>query len=286
MERAVRMLPPIPSAPSNAFPVFFLSGDQFWYQTIFCAYSLRVHAGHAIKVIVIDDGTLTADQAAELARIIPGTQVRWAEETTRKLDELLPCDRFPTLRRRRLVYPHLRKLIDVHAGNDGWNVVLDSDMLFHHRPVFFLDWLSDADRPFHLVDVEDAYGYSNALMTELAGATIPSRLNVGICGLHSNSIDWHLLEAWCDVLLKREGSHYLQEQALIAMLLATQRCAVAPPEQYVVEPGREEAKHPEAALHHYVGSSKVWYFRFGWRSFLDHLIMGDSLLRQNVSLQA
>jgi hypothetical protein len=175
----------------------------------------------------------------------------------------------------------LRKLTDVHAGNDGWNVVLDSDMIFHHRPDFFIDWLSGADRPFHLVDVEDAYGYSNALMTELAGATIPSRVNVGICGLHSNSIDWDLLEAWCNVLLKREGGHYLQEQALTAMLLAGHRCAVAPPEQYVVEPGREEAKHPRAALHHYVGSSKASYFRFGWRSFLDHLMKDDSLLRQN-----
>ena len=266
MVRAVRMLPPIGSAASHSHPVFFLSGDRFWYQTIFCAYSLRIHADDAIQVIVIDDGTLTRHQAAELARIIPGTQVRWAAETTRKLDELLPWDRFPTLRRRRLVYPHLRKLIDVHAGNDGWNVVLDSDMIFHHRPVFFLEWLSDTDRPFHLVDVEDAYGYSSALMTELAGATIPSRLNVGICGLHSNSIDWNLLEAWCDVLLRREGGHYLQEQALIAMLLANQCCAVAPPEQYIVEADRAESrKSPRCA------SPLCWSFLrpgisgFGWK---------------------
>jgi hypothetical protein len=265
MERAVRKLAPIPSAPSNAFPVFFLSGDQFWYQTIFCAYSLRVHAGCAIKVIIIDDGTLTGDQATELARIIPGTQVRWLAETTRKLDELLPCDRFPTLRRRRLVYPHLRKLTDVHVGNNGWNVVLDSDMLFYHRPNFFLDWLSGADRPFHLVDVEDAYGYSNALMTELAGATIPSRLNVGMCGLHSNSIDWDLLEAWCDNLLKREGGHYLQEQALTAMLLAGRPCAVAPQEEYIVKPDRAESENARGVVHHYVGASKLWYFRFGWK---------------------
>jgi hypothetical protein len=102
-------------------------------------------------------------------------------------------------------------------------------------------------------------------MMELAGAPIPERLNVGVCGLRSDTIDWDRLEEWCRDLLEREGSHYLQEQALTAMMLAGGPRIAAPAEQYVVRPGRSETQRPTAALHHYVAESKALYFRFGWR---------------------
>jgi hypothetical protein len=106
-------------------------------------------------------------------------------------------------------------------------------------------------------------------MSSLARAEIPSRLNVGVCGLCSNAINWDRLESWCSDMLNHEGSHYLLEQALTAMLLAGQTCAVASPKQYVVKPSRTEAQYPKAVLHHYVGGSKTWYFRFGWRHIAE-----------------
>ena len=214
-----------PTAHPNDAAVYFLTGTKFWYQTAFCAHSLLAHAGRPLRVVAIDDGTLSKEQAAALACVLPGLVVIWAEETQRRLDEFLPTTRFPILRQRRLVYPHLRKLTDVHAGGTGWKLVLDSDMLFHHRPEFLLDWLKSPNRPCHMMDVENAYGYSSGLMTELAGATIPDKLNVGVCGLRSDAIDWDRLEYWCGEMLKREGSHYLQEQALTAMLVADQSLA-------------------------------------------------------------
>ncbi len=258
------------AAQSTAHPndaaVYFLTGAKFWYQTAFCAHSLLAQAGRPLRVVVIDDGTLSKEQAAALARVLPGLEVIWAAETQRRLDEFLPASRFPNLRQRRLVYPHLRKLTDVHAGGTGWKLVLDSDMLFHHRPDFLLDWLESPDRPCHMMDVENAYGYSLGLMTELAGATIPDKLNVGVCGLRSDAIDWDRLEYWCGAMLEREGSHYLQEQALTAMLVASTPRAAAPAAEYVVRPARKETEQPTAVLHHYVAESKAWYFRFGWRS--------------------
>ncbi len=265
MERAVLRLAPLRPAPSDAPAVYFLSGCRFWHQTAFCAYSLLTRADARLRIVVLDDGTLTGVQASTLQEVFPGLEVAWAAEIEQKLDQHLPTERYPTLRRRRLVYPHLRKLTDVHVGSAGWKLVLDSDMLFHSRPEFLLEWLARPQRPCHMVDVEDAYGYSPTLMTELAGAPIPSRLNVGMCGLQSDAIDWDCLEAWCRVLLEREGSHYLQEQALVAMLTAGSPRAVAPAERYIVKPSRAETEHPSAALHHYVAETKAWYFRFGWQ---------------------
>jgi hypothetical protein len=265
MVRAACWLPAFSLAPPDAPKVFFLTGAQFWYQTAFCAFSLLVHAARPIRIVAVDDGTLTREQAEKLGRIFPGLQILWADESERRLEAHLPAARFPTLRRRRLVYPHLRKLMDVHAGNAGWRLVLDSDMLFHRRPDLLLDWLENPHEPLHMVDVEDAYGYSSGLMTELAGASIPQRLNVGLCGLRSDMIEWDRLEAWCRAMLEREGSHYLQEQAMVAMLTAGQPRAIAPPTEYIVKPSRAEVEHPTAALHHYVAETKAWYFRFGWQ---------------------
>jgi hypothetical protein len=117
----------------------------------------------------------------------------------------------------------------------------------------------------HMVDVENAYGYTPGLLRELAGGPVPDRVNVGVCGLRSDEIDWDRLEHWCRVTLEREGSHYLQEQALTALLVADRKCAVLPPADYVVRPARAEARRPRAALHHYVAESKAWYFRDAWR---------------------
>jgi hypothetical protein len=155
-------------------------------------------------------------------------------------------------------------LTDVHAGETGWKVVLDSDMLFHRRPDFLLDWLASPDRPCHMLDVGNCYGYSLKLMSDLAGAAIPERLNVGLIGLRSEAIDWERLEHWCGTMIEREGTHYLHEQALTAMLVAGGPRSAAPAEDYVVRPTRAETERPTAALHHYVAESKAWYFRFGW----------------------
>lgn len=266
MAHAARTLPAAgPAPPPDAPAVHFLTGAKFWYQTAFCGYSLRVHAGMPLRVMVVDDGTLTAPHVAALVRVLPGVEVRTADEVNRHLDECLPASKFPALRARRLVYPHLRKLTDVHAGGTGWKLVLDSDMLFFRRPAVLLDWLAAPDRPCYMPDVENAYGYSPGLMDELTGAPVPDRVNVGVCGLQSDGIDWDRLERWCRVLLEREGSHYLQEQALTAMLVSGRPCVVAPGADYLVGPTRSEAERPAAVLHHYVAESKAWYFRFGWR---------------------
>ena len=146
--------------------------------------------------------------------------------------------------------------------------MLDSDLLFFRRPEFLLDWLAAPDRPLHAVDCEESYGYSRALMEQLSGAPIPRLVNVGLCGLRSEAIDWDELEAWTAGLQARERTNYYLEQALVAMLAARQPCAVAPAKDYVTLPGRAEVLAPRAVMHHYVANAKRWYFRHGWRHFV------------------
>jgi hypothetical protein len=266
MERAAAALPPVEPPGGPAAEVYFLSGRGFWYQSCFCAWTLLRHADIPVRPVVLDDGSLTPDMRQKLRRVIPHVRFEPLAAIEERLDRSLPAPRFPTLRRHRLVYPHLRKLTDVHAGLSGWRLVLDSDMLFFRRPDFLLDWLRDPRRPAHMTDVAQCYGYPAAVLGGLAGADLAERVNVGVVGLQSDAIDWDRLEAWCRTLLERHGSHYLLEQGLTAMLLAGRACDEAPEADYVALPPRDEVLRPRAVMHHYVAESKAWYFRHGWRT--------------------
>ncbi len=270
MEAAVAQLPPLAPAPAGAPGVTYLTGRRFWYQTAFCFWSLRFHIGQALTLTLVDDGTWDAACQRACDRLFPNTRVVTRTEIETRLDQALPRDRFATLRKHRETYPHLRKLTDVHAGRQGWRLVLDSDMLFFRRPGVLGRWLSEPQRPLHMVDTVTAYGYPSEALSALAGAPVPERVNVGVCGLCSERLDWDRLEHWVSTLLRTHGSSYYLEQALVAMLAAIEPWDRAPAEDYVAMPSPGEVSNPRAALHHYVAESKQHYFLRSWRHVLAH----------------
>jgi len=272
MIAAARLLPPLRAPAPDAPEVNYLTGRRFWFQTAFCHWSLCRQAGRTMRAVFWDDGTFAAEQAAEAGRLFPGSRVVRAPEIEAGLERNLPAVRFPVLRRRRLEYPNLRKITDVHAGAAGWRLVLDSDLLFFRRPDLLLRWLAAPDRPLHMTDVRDAYGYSAEFLATLAGRPMPHRLNVGLCGLRSDELDWERLESWCRRLQEAEGTSYYQEQALVALMLAGRECAVAPARDYLLMPSEAEARQPAAVMHHYVDLSKRGYFRHAWRRVRDPLL--------------
>lgn len=265
MIAAARQLPPRPAPAAGAPEVVFLTGRKFWYQTAFCCWSLCHASGREFAPVFVDDGTFDAALAQESARVFPGRRLVLRDEIETRLGAHLPEKKFPTLRAQRRTYIHLRKLTDVHAGLRGWRVVLDSDMLFFRAPDAFLRWQQAPDRPLHLVDVRNSYGYPDATLRDLAGRALPDRLNVGLLGLRSETIDWEKLETWCAALLARHGTSYYLEQALVALLLADASPQRLPADDYIVFPSENECRAPHGVLHHYVDLAKRGYFRHAWR---------------------
>jgi len=90
-------------------------------------------------------------------------------------------------------------------------------------------------------------------------------VNVGICGLASELINWEELEYWCQILVEREGTSYYLEQALVAMLAARANHTVMPRSNYITFPTRQQAMAGEGVLQHYVADSKPWYFEEAWK---------------------
>jgi hypothetical protein len=268
MAEAAAALPALPR-PAGGPPValHLLTGRKYLFQAAYCLHSFARHSGAALEVHIYDDGSFDAGLRLQLDRLGPAIVFHPIAEIHAKLDALLPEARFPVLRERWRNYPNIRKLTDPHLGSTGWKLIMDSDLLFFRRPDFLLNWCAAPDRPLHAVDCLESYGYSRRLMEELVGAPVPSRVNVGLCGLRSESIDWTKLEAWCAGLIAREKTSYYLEQALVAMLMTrTQPCAVAPVADYLTNPGRDEGTTPTAVMHHYVAESKRWYYRHGWRT--------------------
>jgi hypothetical protein len=271
MTRAAAQLTPQTGLAVADWPeLHFLTGKRFWDQTAFCLYTFQSHAGRSARAVFHDDGTLDHDGAAHLRELFPVAEIRFRTESDARIAALLPPSRFPTLHAERArFYPNFLKLTDVHAGARGWRLVLDSDMLFFRRPDFLLAWLAAPTQPLRMLDVQDSYGYSRSLLESLAGAPLPPRVNVGLCGLRSDAFDWEKVEFWCRRLIEAEGSSYYLEQALAAMLLAGHDCAVAPAEDYLLLPSEDECRAPRAVMHHYVAHSKRGYFRHAWRAALE-----------------
>jgi hypothetical protein len=270
MRAAAHHLPILPGT-TPPLELHLLTGRRFWEQTAFCLWSFARHSGRALAPVIYDDGTLGPAERAPLQRLFAAIRFVSKADSAATLAQHLPAPAYPYLHDRWLHYPNIRKLLDPHLGSTGWKLVLDSDLLFFRQPAFLTDWLARPDRPLHAVDNETSYGYDRALMNRLAGAPVADLINVGLTGLRSDTLDWERLEYFCRELIRTTGTHYFLEQALIAMLVAGQPCAVAPAADYVTCPDDTEAARRSAVMHHYVATSKKWYFRHNWRQLPPHL---------------
>lgn len=268
MIAAAGRLPPLPAPPDNAPRIHLLTGARYWHQTAFFLTSLAPHL--PVRPVIHDDGTLAGPAGDALRRLAPFAEILLDAEARARLDRLLPASRFPLLRARRETWVLFRKLLDVHVGEVGWNLFLDSDQLCLRRPELLIDWLRSPEVPLHMTDVGNAYGCPLPIMDEIAGRPVPRKVNTGILGLRSDEIDWEKLEWFCGALDARVHPHYYHEQAVTALMLAASPRRIATPLQdYVVLPGAAEGRGPRAVWHHYVAHSKRWYCQLRWRDFVS-----------------
>lgn len=268
MNEAVKLLPASPSYP-DGLSLYFLTGKNYIHQTLFCISSLLKISKERYKFIIVDDGSFTSEINDTVSRKLPGAIIVNKAEIDRNVNRYLPADSYPLLNHKRKVYPHIKKLTDIHTiSPDGWKVVLDSDMLFWNEPLEMVNWLKRPDRPIHMVDCDEAYGYSTELMHKICGNAIPELLNVGVIGLNSSTINWGALEKWISELEVNGGTSYYLEQALTAMLIGATPSLVLNKEQYKVNPDHYDFEKKNGVLHHYVDLSKAIYFKKAWKFFV------------------
>ena len=268
MEKASLQLPPVKSY-EDGLPVYFLTGEKFLYQTLFCIRSLTKYSAEKFKFILVDDGSLSEQMLTRISQQLPGATTITKNTIEKNLEKKLPESDFPVLRNKRREYPHIKKLIDIHTIDAmGWKLVLDSDMLFFDEPIAMISWLKHPDRPLHMVDCTESYGYSHRLMKDLCGSEVADMVNVGAIGLNNSTINWKDIENWVKILEETEGRSYYLEQALSAMLLAGNDCTILDKDEYIVNPTSQIISEGSGVLHHYVDLSKKGYYNIAWRKVI------------------
>jgi len=268
MIKASTKLPPILS-DEHGYSIYFLTGKNYLFQTFFCAFSLVQASNNSFQFILIDDGSFDELLKTKAKEQMPGVKIISKVEIADNLLAKLPIQDFPYLHRKREVYPHIKKLIDIHTINDqDYKLVLDSDMLFWDEPIEILDWLKNPSGALHMVDCEESYGYNKDLMESLCEAKIPELVNVGVLGLQSKTINWIALERWAKTLEETEGASYFLEQALSTMVIANQKRTILSNDDYLVNPNDGEER--QKILGHYVDLSKKEYFETAWKLLIHH----------------
>ncbi|WPU91653.1 hypothetical protein SNE25_20250 [Mucilaginibacter sabulilitoris] len=266
MKRASGRLSPVRSY-ADGYPIYFLTGKNHLYQTLFCIQSLAKFTSCRFRFILVDDGSFDTRIIKRIELQLPNSELFKKADIEKKLEELLPEHTFPNLNHKRKIYPHIKKLTDIHTlPGEKWKLVLDSDMLFWKEPVAIINWLKDAHMPIYMQDCQNSYGYSKTIMESLCGTNIPDLINVGVIGLNSNTIDWAKLDAWTGSMESAEGSSYYLEQALTAMLINENASLVLPSDEYIVNPAATAVTIPQGILHHYVDLSKQVYFKQAWKT--------------------
>jgi hypothetical protein len=257
-------------SPASGPPleVHMLVGTRFWFMAAFALVSLQRQINRAVHVHFYDDGTLEAKQRGKLETLASEVTFHDRSGIEARIDLFLPGEKFPVIRERLRNYPNLKKLTDPHVGSTGPKLVMDADILFFREPSEMLRWCDSPSDLLCATDVTESYGYSRALMEKLAGGTIPAKINVGITGLHSENVDWEMIEWWCRELITREKTNYYLEQALVAMLCAKQPFTQLTLARYLTGPMDDQVLQGSGAMQHYVDLSKKEYFRRAWQKFV------------------
>lgn len=268
MEKASSNLPPIISH-HNGLSIYFLTGKKFLYQTLFCASSLTKSCKESFQFILIDDGSFDQSLINQVEQQMPNAKLVLKDEIENNLNLKLPINEYPFLHQKRKVYPHIKKLTDIHTIDDNpFKLVLDSDMLFWNEPTEIINWLKRPNGCLYMLDCEESYGYDRSLMQSLCGFQIPELMNVGAFGVNSAIINWDNLELWSKALEEKQGASYFLEQALSAMLIANESKTILNKEEYIVNPNKDNNNLDKVKLHHYVDLSKKYYFETAWKKFI------------------
>jgi hypothetical protein len=252
---------PLVQSHEDGLIIHFLTGKKYLYQTLFCIHSLIKYSNEKFKIILVDDGSFDIPLINRINVQLPGSTIVTHTMITENLRKSLPEHKYPYLHHKRQVYPHIKKLTDIHTiPGHPWKLVLDSDMLFWDEPTVLINWLKDPDKPLHMVDCDESYGYSTKLMKDLCGNNIRPLINVGAIGLNADYINWEDIERWVKILEEKEGKTYYLEQALSAMIIGDKDSLILDPNRYIVNPNSDS----NGVLHHYVDLSKEIYFTKDW----------------------
>lgn len=257
------------------YKINFLTGEKYIHQSLFCIHSFISFLSDDEKldfsISFYDDGSLTTSTLDFLKTNHPAIKVIPAKETLVQINKVLPAKNYPFIHKKIKDYPFIKKLLYPHINNSGINCLFDSDMLFVKRPSFLLDWLKangeNKAKALGMLDVKRFYGYNDSEIRTIWPKNISNNINSGMYAIHTENVNFDLME---DLIQKFEtsyGPNYYLEQMITAILLENSGdLDIVPQPDYIVLPAKAQILERQGTLHHYVDTSKEWYFKEAWKA--------------------
>jgi len=260
---------------NGKFRISFLTGEKYIHQTLFCISSffkfLTPDESADFAVDIYDDGSLSKDTLTILGRRFPEFAIVSLSHSLLMVGKKLPIDDFPYLNGSLQTHPLFKKLIFPNLKT-GLTIFFDSDMLFFKRPEAFINWLYTQSQikgaAFCLPDIKRSYGYTNDEILKVWPVPIKNNINTGMYALDNELMDFKFIERLGNDLESAYGSQYYIEQLMTAIILEkSPALTVAPKADYIVMPTQGEVEQQTDVLHHYVDTSKKYYFETAWKNF-------------------
>jgi len=209
------------------------------WEGLWALYSFANLAGQPFRMVIHDDGSLTGNDRNLIQDVFPSLNIIGKMESGEALERhflekgLARCLNL----RRRLVLA--RKLFDsVFLSRSEWIILMDSDVLFYHKPVEIL-------QPYNFYSVDNGYRYSFSAseMDELLGRKTIGRCNSGLIRIRRGQVDFEQIERW----LSHPGfwttvgsANYFAEQTLWAMVLTLAEARPLPETYRICAPEPEK----------------------------------------------
>ncbi|UOE48324.1 hypothetical protein MTO98_28345 [Mucilaginibacter sp. SMC90] len=271
MKKAALKLSPVNLSADKALEVSFLTGANYWHQTIFCAHTLAGYLGGRLGIRLYSDGTLTDEHIGYINKVLPGVEAISERQVLQHLDTVLPNHKYPTLRHLRNWHPFFRRLIDIHTS-PSWTIHMDSDMIFFGKPDQILEAYQQKRAVYMKEQLANSYFVdSEQVLRDKYGINCIKSVNGGIIAYDNDKIDYADLEEKAKLLLQ----HYPNagpaqvEQTLMSYVLHQQNAGALDEKLYSIfydsKPGFDNQKN---IVRHYIFKAKLPYFTAEWKKVI------------------
>lgn len=185
----------------------------------------------------------------------------------KRLEELLPSARYPTLRWLREWHPFFRRMLDIHT-QPGWSIHLDSDMIFFKKPERLLTAFDRKEAIYMKEQLEHSFFADDEdILSERYQIFCIRLINGGIVAYDNDLVDYDDLEMKATVLLKAypHTSAARVEQTLMSYLLFKQNALPLPEKEYVINYDSNPDIKGGEVVKHYIFKAKLPYFKSEWK---------------------
>jgi hypothetical protein len=233
-----------------------------------CLASLLRFSSEPIRLLIHDDGTLTAADRETLVADLPGSGIVTRAEADAIVQPLLK--RYPKCHAYRERHPLALKLIDMALLESDELAYCDSDVFFLRRHTGLFAWPNAQTGAMFMQDIQDAYSLRPWHVYPIGQIRMPRRTNSGLIFFRRAAYDLDFVE-WLLGQQKLEGvfakrAHWI-EQTCWAALGWRAGCYLWSAGQFIIATQAMTALSDEIVGIHFVAAARSKLNDFLKRSY-------------------